>query len=173
LANALAALALGEAVGLPIDSMLTTIRNFHGLTHRCQWVATLDGVDWYNDSKATNIGAAQAAIEGLGAEIKGKTVVIAGGLGKDADFRLLRDTVQRYARALVLIGKDAPLIEAALTGSTAIYQATSLEQAVALARQQAHAGDAVILAPACASFDMFDNFEHRGETFMSLVRALA
>jgi UDP-N-acetylmuramoylalanine--D-glutamate ligase len=173
LANALAALALGEAIGLPITDMRMTLRSFHGLAHRCQWVATLDGVDWYNDSKATNIGAAQAAIEGLGAEIKGKTVVIAGGLGKDADFRLLRDTMQRYTRALVLIGKDAPLIEAALTGSTAIYQATSLEHAVALARQQAHAGDAVILAPACASFDMFDNFEHRGETFMSLVRALA
>lgn len=172
LANALAALALGEAAGLPMPAMLDALRNFHGLVHRCQWVATYDGVEWYNDSKATNVNAAQAAIEGLGAEISGKLLVIAGGIGKNADFSPLRTSMQ-YVRTLILIGQDAQQIETALTGSVTILHASSLEQAVLLAQQQANRGDAVILAPACASFDMFTNFEHRGEAFMAAVRALA
>ncbi|HVV69887.1 MAG TPA: UDP-N-acetylmuramoyl-L-alanine--D-glutamate ligase [Gammaproteobacteria bacterium] len=173
LANALAALALGEAVSLPMPAMLEALKNFQGLTHRCQWVAHYHGVDWYNDSKATNVGAAKPAIEGLGADIQGKLVVIAGGLGKNADFSPLKDTMKKYVRQLILIGKDAPLMANALKGSVNIEQASTMEQAVTLAQQQAQPGDAVILAPACASFDMFNNFEHRGEVFMSAVRALA
>ncbi len=172
LANALAALALGDAIGLPMSAMLNALQHFDGLPHRCQWIAHYRGVDWYNDSKATNVGAAKPALEGLGADISGKLVVIAGGLGKNADFSPLRDTMKKYVRHLILIGKDAPLIENALAGSVNINHASSLEQAVNIAQQHAQAGDAVILAPACASFDMFNNFEHRGEVFVAAVRAL-
>ncbi len=172
-ANALAALALGEAAGLPLPAMLDALRNFHGLAHRCQWVATYHGVEWYNDSKATNVSAAQAAIEGLGAEIAGKLIVIAGGIGKQADFAPLRTSMHRYVRTLILIGQDAPQIETALDGSVAIIHAQTLEHAVSLAQHHAYSGDAVILAPACASFDMFKNFEHRGEAFIAAVKALA
>jgi UDP-N-acetylmuramoylalanine--D-glutamate ligase len=170
LANALAALALGEAIGLPMDAMLVALRDFKGLAHRCQWVASGEGVDWYNDSKATNVGAAQAALAGLGPEMKGKLVVIAGGQGKNADFTPLRQTLKNYARCLILIGQDAPLIETALTDTVPIEHANTLEQAVSIAQQQAQRGDAVILAPACASLDMFNNFEHRGEVFMNAVK---
>lgn len=170
LANVLAALALGEAICLPMPVMLDALRDFQGLAHRCQWVANHQGVDWYNDSKATNIGAAQAALAGLGAEIAGKLVVIAGGQGKNADFSLLRETMKKYTRCLILIGKDAPLIEAALTGTTTIKHAKTLEEAVFIAKTHAQPADAVILAPACASLDMFNNFEHRGEVFMTAVR---
>lgn len=169
-ANALAALALGEAIGLPMPAMLDTLREFKGLAHRCEWVAHAHGVDWYNDSKATNVGAAQAALAGLGTEITGKLIVIAGGQGKNADFTPLYSTLQKYVRTLILMGQDAPKMEAALTGSTTIMHAESLEQAVDIAAEQAQSGDAVILAPACASFDMFKNFEHRGEVFTATVK---
>jgi len=172
LANALAALALGEAVGLPMHAMLAALGDFKGLAHRCQWVASYHGVEWYNDSKATNVGAAQAALAGLGPEITGKLVVIGGGQGKNADFTPLRQTLQNYARCLILIGQDAPLMETALTGSVVIEHANTLEQAIQIAQQNAQSGDAVILAPACASFDMFNNFEHRGEVFMAAVKKL-
>lgn len=173
LANALASLALGEAIGLPMASMLETLHRFHGLAHRCQWVATYHEVEWYNDSKATNVSAAQAAIEGLGAEVTGKLVVIAGGLGKNADFSPLYKSLQNHARLLILIGQDAPQIAQTLQGSVAIDHAASLEEAVAIAHAKATSGDAVILAPACASFDMFKNFEHRGDAFITAVRTLA
>ncbi len=172
LANALAALALGYGAGLPRSAMLQALREFPGLPHRCQWVADIQGVHWYNDSKATNVGAALAALEGLGADIPGKLMVIAGGLGKNADFSPLRKVLSRYARGLILIGQDAPRMATSLAGSTPIQRATSLPQAIHLARQQAQAGDAVILAPACASYDMFKNFEHRGESFMAAVQEL-
>lgn len=170
LANALAALALGDAIHLPMPAMLAALADFQGLAHRCQWVANFQGVDWYNDSKATNVGAAQAALAGLGAEIKGKLVVIAGGEGKNADFSTLRETAKKYTRCFILIGKDASLMEAALTDSTTIEHAKTLEEAVSIAQKHAKPGDAVILAPACASFDMFNNFEHRGEVFMAAVK---
>src|SRR5262249_14527383 len=141
-----------------------------GLAHRCQWVASYQGVDWYNDSKATNVGAAQAALAGLGSEITGKLVIIAGGQGKNADFSLLRNTMEKYARCLILIGEDAPLLEAALRGSTVIEYAETLGQAVLIAQTHAESGDAVILAPACASLDMFKNFEHRGDVFITAVK---
>jgi UDP-N-acetylmuramoylalanine--D-glutamate ligase len=172
-ANALAALALGTAVNLPMQAMLTALCAFTGLPHRCQWVANINDVEWYNDSKGTNVGATKAAIEGLGTEIAGKLVVIAGGIGKDADFTLLREPISKYVKALVLIGKDATIIEQAITGVCEIHHANSMKQAVELAHQKATAKDAVLLSPACASFDMFNNFEHRGEVFMQEVNYIA
>lgn len=172
-ANALASLALGQAIGLPIDSMLETICGFKGLTHRCQWVANINGVDWYNDSKATNVGSAEAAILGLGPVITGKLVLLAGGQGKNADFLPLYDPINKHVKTVVLYGQDKHLMAEALKGATSLIMADDLQQAVNFARENANAGDIVILSPACASFDMFQNFEHRGEVFMKLVRELA
>lgn len=169
-ANALAALALGAAVNLPMAAMLTTLRAYTGLPHRTQWVAQRDGVTWYNDSKGTNVGATLAALSGM----PGQVVLIAGGEGKDADFSPLRAVAAAKARAIVLIGRDAALMEAALAGAAPIYHAASMEAAVAQARAVAQAGDTVLLSPACASFDMFDNYEHRGQVFTAAVlKALA
>ena len=172
-ANALAALALGHAVGLPFDAMLSSLRSFTGLEHRCQWVRELDGVSYYNDSKATNVGAALAAIDGLGADMDGKLVLIAGGDGKGADFSGLRDSVAKHCRAVVLIGRDADLIAAALGEEVPQVRAASLDDAIAQSRELAQPGDAVLLSPACASFDMFKNYEERGQLFARAVEALA
>ena len=169
-ANALAALALGTAINLPETAMLKALREFSGLPHRCQWVAKIDNVDWYDDSKGTNVGASCAAIEGLGQETKGKIILIAGGLGKDADFTPLQKPVKKYARAVILIGKDAPKIEQALKDCSKIIYADSMENAVLIAKQTAQPNDAVLLSPACASFDMFNNFEHRGDEFVKAVK---
>lgn len=176
-ANALAALALGHAVGLPMAPMLDTLRHFAGLPHRCQWLRERDGVTWYDDSKATNVGAALAAIEGLGAEIPGKLLLIAGGDGKGADFSLLRDSVVKYCRAVLLIGRDAGLIAAALQDADGqplvpLVPVTGLAEAVQYAAGHAEAGDAVLLSPACASLDMFKNFEERGRLFAQAVEEL-
>ncbi len=170
IANALAALALGEAVGLPMAAMLDTLKRFNGLAHRCQLVSKHHGVAWYNDSKGTNVGATLAAINGLGAAITGKVILIAGGVGKGQDFRPLSAALAQYGKALILIGEDAPKIDAAVTVHhlDKIY-AQSLQQAVAQAQQLAQAGDAVLLSPACASFDMFKHYEHRGEVFVQAV----
>ncbi|NNA00836.1 UDP-N-acetylmuramoyl-L-alanine--D-glutamate ligase [Pseudomonas lundensis] len=172
-ANALAALALGHAVGLPFDAMLSSLRTFTGLEHRCQWVRELDGVSYYNDSKATNVGAALAAIDGLGMDMDDKLVLIAGGDGKGADFSGLRDSVTRYCRAVVLIGRDADLIADALGDAVPQVRAASLDEAIAQCRALAQPGDAVLLSPACASFDMFKNYEERGQLFARAVGALA
>ena len=172
-ANALAALALGHAVGLPFDAMLSSLRTFTGLEHRCQWVRELDGVSYYNDSKATNVGAALAAIDGLGMDMDGKLVLIAGGDGKGADFSGLRDSVTGYCRAVVLIGRDADLIADALGDAVPQVRAASLDEAIAQCRALAQPGDAVLLSPACASFDMFKNYEERGQLFARAVGALA
>ncbi|MGB6975917.1 MAG: UDP-N-acetylmuramoyl-L-alanine--D-glutamate ligase [Gammaproteobacteria bacterium] len=172
-ANALAALALGRAIGLPMSAMLQTLRTFQGLAHRCQWVARYQEVDWYNDSKATNVVSSIAALEGLGDTLRNKLILIAGGLGKQQDFSPLQKPVLQYVRTVILIGRDAPLIEQALNKTSKILHASSMLEAVTLAHQEAQAGDAVLLSPACASFDMFDNFEHRGEVFMTLVRELS
>ena len=168
LSNALAALALGAAAGLPRQAMFETLRLFGGLAHRTQWVAERDGVVWYNDSKGTNIGATLAAVIGMDRPV----VLIAGGLGKGADFRMLREPLQGRVRAAILIGQDAALIETALQGAVATHRADSMEQAVSLAAKLAEAGDAVLLSPACASFDMFNGYDHRGEVFMDAVRRL-
>ena len=171
-ANALAALALGHAVGLPFTAMLETLRAFGGLPHRCQWVGERRGVAYYDDSKATNVGAALAAIEGLGADIDGKLVLIAGGDGKGADFSALRSPISRYCREVVLLGRDADLLATALQGAVVLRMAQSLPEAVQLAAQVALPGDAVLLSPACASLDMFKNFEERGHLFAAAVEAL-
>lgn len=172
-ANALAALALGTAAGLPMPAMLDALQAFTGLPHRCQWIANKQGVNWYNDSKATNIGATLAAIEGLASD-NSKLVLIAGGDGKGADFTELAEAVSQHCRALVLLGRDADLIRDALaaTGVPAVKVAT-LDAAVATAADLAQAGDSVLLAPACASLDMFKNFEQRGELFVAAVEGRA
>lgn len=172
--NALAALALGAAAGLPMAAMLKALREFPGLPHRCQWVAKINNVDYYNDSKGTNVGAAKAAIEGLGRGTGHcaltKIILIAGGQGKGADFSELFPVVEKYVRAVILIGQDAPKIKTALTGACKILFAESMREAVKFAAQEAQPGDMVLLSPACASFDMFNNFEHRGEVFCEDVR---
>lgn len=171
-ANALAALALALAMGVPRQAMLTGLREFPGLPHRCQWLANIGGVDWYNDSKATNVGACAAAVANLGAICEGQVLLIAGGLDKGADFSALAAVVRGTARAAVLIGRDAGRIAAALGPETPVHFAASLEQAVTTARREARPGDAVLLSPACASFDMFHSFQARGEAFIRCVEAL-
>ena len=167
-ANALAALALGEAAGLPRDDMLAVLRRFAGLPHRCRWVAHRQGVDWYNDSKGTNLGSTLAALAG----VPGKVVLIAGGQGKGQDFTPLRAVAADKARAVVLLGQDAPVIEQALEGVVPVVRVHDMDQAVAEAARLACRQDSVLLSPACASLDMFRNYEHRGEVFESAVRRL-
>ena len=164
-ANALAALAIGYSFGLLFPHMLHVLRTFNGLPHRCQFVRERHGVRWYNDSKGTNVGATQAAIEGLGSEIPGKLVLIAGGLGKNADFSPLVPVMEKYARHVVLIGQAAQEIAAVIGDRIAVSFAGSMEEAVKAADQAAQPNDSV-LSPACASYDMFNNFEHRGQVFM-------
>jgi UDP-N-acetylmuramoylalanine--D-glutamate ligase len=170
LANALAALALGSACGLPEAAMLGALRSFRGLPHRSVLVGNRDGVRWYDDSKGTNPGATVAALEGLVEPgSPARVVLIAGGDGKGADFRPLGPAVERAARAVVLIGRDAPLIEPALAGRVPILHAADMADAVRLAAGAAQPGDCVLLSPACASFDMFDSYEHRGQVFTQAV----
>ncbi|MEJ2529175.1 MAG: UDP-N-acetylmuramoyl-L-alanine--D-glutamate ligase [Gammaproteobacteria bacterium] len=170
LSNALAALALGSAIGLPESAMLAALKQFRGLPHRTQFVTQHAGVAWYNDSKGTNVGASIAALLGfIGA---GKTVLIAGGDGKGADFSALAPVVEQTARAVVLIGRDAAQIERVLTGSVPVVRAETMEQAVAVAAEQAESGDRVLLSPACASFDMFTGYEQRGKVYMDAVMRL-
>lgn len=175
-ANALACIALGEAVGLPLQSMLNTLKHFKGLEHRCEYVQTIANVRYYNDSKGTNVGATLAAIDGLGAAIavkQGKLALILGGQGKGQDFKPLRTAIQKYVKAVILIGEDAALIEQAIQGSTTILHANSLKDAVDLAQQATQAEDVVLLSPACASFDMFKSYTDRGHQFVKCVNTLA
>ncbi|MGN5519704.1 UDP-N-acetylmuramoyl-L-alanine--D-glutamate ligase [Halopseudomonas sp. Lyrl_26] len=172
-ANALAALALGHAVGLPMTAMLDALRDFPGLPHRCQWVGQHAGVDYYDDSKATNVGAALAAIEGFGDTLQGRQVLIAGGDGKGADFSPLCEPISRYCRAVVLLGRDADKLEQVLKSHVPLQRVSSLDEAVNAAASLAQPGDAVLLSPACASLDMFANFEERGRLFAAAVGRLA
>ncbi len=170
--NALAALALCAAAGCPLAPILFGLREYRGEPHRVQPIGILNGVEFFDDSKGTNVGATVAALQGLGADRR--VVVIMGGEGKGQDFSALLEPVSRYARAVVLIGRDASLIRASIDGCGApIMDADSMEAAVAQANQCAHAGDAVLMSPACASFDMFDNYEHRARVFCEAVKALA
>ena len=169
LANALAALALGDAAGLDQQAMLQVLREFHGLPHRTQWVAEHNGIAWYNDSKATNIGATLAAVQGF----DGPLVLIAGGQGKGADFADLAAGLDERVKAVVLIGEAADEIQRALGDRVPIRRADSMWEAVATAAELADAGDLVLLSPACASFDMFDNYQHRGHVFTQAVQELA
>ncbi|ELW91047.1 UDP-N-acetylmuramoyl-L-alanine--D-glutamate ligase [Acinetobacter bereziniae] len=174
-ANALACLALGEAIGLPIDKMLETLKTFKGLEHRCEFVKEVAGVRYYNDSKGTNIGATLAALDGLGAAIEaqgGKVAIILGGQGKGQDFTALRQSLEKYAKLAVLIGEDRPVIEKAIQGTTELLHAETLQEAVALCQQHTQAQDVVLLSPACASFDMFTGYPQRGHRFVEYVNAL-
>ncbi len=169
-ANALAALALARALGAPMHRMLHALRDFEGEPHRCELVAVLDDVEYYDDSKGTNVGATVAALSGLGK----RCLLIAGGDGKGQDFSPLAAPVRAHARAVFLIGRDASLLRDALADAgVPLHICSSLEQAVAQARAIAQLGDAVLLSPACASFDMFRNYGHRSEVFVSAVRSLA
>lgn len=170
--NALAASALADAAGISQQNIVSVLTSFTGLPHRCQWVRTLDGVDWINDSKGTNIGATISAINGIGGSMQGKIVLIAGGQGKGADFSELAQPIADYVRSIILIGEDADKIEAALANVVPIARASSLDNAVVIAKSQAKPGDVVLLSPACASLDMFRDFNHRGESFASLVNGL-
>ena len=170
--NALSALALGEAVGLDMEAMLRALKGFSGLDHRCQWVGNLEGVDYFNDSKGTNVGASIAALEGLGPDTDGKIILMAGGVGKDADFSSMKHAVKKFVKFLVLYGEDRELLAGVLQEFAPVKMADSFEGAFNLAKLNAKAGDAVLLSPACASFDMFKSFEHRGDAFKQLVEAL-
>ena len=170
--NALAALALALQTGAPLAPMLYGLREYRGEPHRVEPVALVNGVEYFDDSKGTNVGATVAALTGLGADRR--IVLILGGEGKGQDFSPLATPVARYARAVVLIGRDAPQIRSALSDTgVALIDAPDLPQAVALATQRAHAGDAVLMSPACASFDMFKDYEHRAHVFCDTVRSLA
>jgi UDP-N-acetylmuramoylalanine--D-glutamate ligase len=180
--NALAALALAQAAGCSLAPILYGLREYRGEPHRVESVGMITGVEYFDDSKGTNVGATVAALRGLGEDAgepgagseQRKLVVILGGDGKGQDFAPLAAPVARHARAAVLIGRDAPTIRTALQGSgVQLLDADSMAQAVDVARQHAHAGDSVLLSPACASFDMFDNYEHRARVFRDAVMALA
>lgn len=168
-ANALAALALGQAVGLPMPKMLEALESFPGLAHRSEWIADVAGVRYVDDSKGTNVGATIAAVAGM----KGPLVMIAGGEGKGQDFMPLADAFRGKVRHVALIGKDAPAVAAALKGVCATETVGSMQEAVAAARRAARAGDTVLLSPACASLDMFRDYGHRGDVFAAAVRSLA
>ncbi len=175
-ANALAAMALARAAGVPCAAMLDTLRTFRGLPHRVERVATRDGVAYYDDSKGTNVGSTVAALGGFAKQHAGgdaRVVLIAGGDGKQQDFAPLAPACAAAARAVVLIGRDAPQIEAAVGSAVPVAHATSMQDAVARAAALARPGDAVLLSPACASFDMFRNYKHRGEMFRAAVEGLA
>jgi UDP-N-acetylmuramoylalanine--D-glutamate ligase len=168
-ANALAALALGDAVGLPMPAMLGALESFPGLPHRSQWIADVGGVRYVDDSKGTNVGATIAAVAGM----PGTLVVIAGGEGKGQDFAPLAHAFRGKVRHVVLIGRDAPVLAAALQGVCTLETAASMPEAVAAATRAARPqGDTVLLSPACASFDMFRDYGHRGDVFAAAVRSL-
>lgn len=170
--NALAATALAQSAGIGRQYITAVLQTFSGLPHRCQWVRTLDFVDWINDSKGTNIGATISAITGIGGSTDGKIILIAGGLGKGADFTDLQIPVSDYVRSVVLMGADADIIEHALSGVVPVVRAKTLDDAVTSARSEAKSGDVVLLSPACASQDMFRDFNHRGESYARLVGLL-
>jgi UDP-N-acetylmuramoylalanine--D-glutamate ligase len=177
-ANALAAVALCRAVGIEKTEIINALRDFKGLPHRVEWVANIDDIDFYDDSKGTNVGATCAAILGMTKNVNGhcnpqKVVLIAGGDGKGQDFSPLASALQANSRAVVLIGRDAPLIETVLAKTNiSIYHAADLPEAVNIAKKIAKTGDAVLLSPACASFDMFKNYVHRAEVFVEAVKQL-
>ncbi|WP_151448571.1 UDP-N-acetylmuramoyl-L-alanine--D-glutamate ligase [Lacisediminimonas profundi] len=171
--NALAALMLCRAVGLPLAPLLHGLRDYQGEPHRVELVATIGSVGYYDDSKGTNVGATVAALNGMGSMSGGRLVLIAGGDGKGQDFAPLREPVARYVRDVVLIGRDGPAIGVALDGSgVPVHSCQTLEEAVDKAASLAQPGDAVLMSPACASYDMFRSYLHRAEVFVDAVREL-
>lgn len=171
-ANVLAAVALCEAVGLPVEKLRDGLRSFQGLPHRCVLVREREGVRYFNDSKATNVGSALAAINGLSNVVAGKIVLIAGGDAKGQDLSPLTTVLRQHVSAMILIGKDANRLAAISPEPVTTLHADSLHQAVALASAHAQAGDVVLLSPACASLDMFKDYADRGDQFTRLVEAL-
>jgi UDP-N-acetylmuramoylalanine--D-glutamate ligase len=168
-ANALAALALCRALDLPLAPLVNALRIFKGLPHRVEKVAEIAGITYYDDSKGTNVGATEAALKGLGK----LAVVILGGDGKGQDFSPLKEAVAQHARAAVLIGRDAPLIEKALQGcGKPVLKARDMDEAVKISATHALTGDAVLMSPACASFDMYKNYLHRAEVYIAAVKQL-
>ena len=173
LANALAALALGKACDFPMKDMVSALQNFKNLPHRCQFVAEINQVRWFNDSKGTNVGATQATLSGIGQDSTGKLILIAGGLGKNADFSLLREAVGKFVSQVILLGQDKCQLHDALQDVVPVTLVADLAEAVASASALAEPGDTVLLSPACASQDMFKDFEDRGDQFMALVKDMA
>mgnify|MGYP003151533572 FL=1 len=173
LSNVMAAYCLGFAVGIPESAMIATLREFAGLPHRCQLVRSLRGVDYYNDSKGTNVGATLVAIQAIAERTRGELVLIAGGVGKDQDFSPLLPSLDRFVKRVILIGKDADKLAAVIGSAVDIMRASTMEEAVAEAAESANSGDAVLLSPACASYDMFKDFAHRGRVFAAAVEALS
>ena len=171
-ANVLAASALARCIGISRESIIGTLREFAGLPHRCQWVANVAGVAFYNDSKGTNVGATTAAMEGLGERIAGHVLLIAGGVGKGVNFRALVPVIHRWGKQVILIGRDAEAIAADFDRDIQTTFARDMQDAVRTALHHAAPGDAVLLSPACASFDMFENYQHRGRSFIQSVESL-
>ena len=165
-ANCLAAMAIAHSLGISREAAVEAMREFEGIPHRSQWVAEIGGVEWINDSKATNVGAAQASIEGRERPV----ILIAGGQSKGADMSVMVDSLRNKVRLALLLGEDAPRLQQAWQGATRVERVGDMREAVRRAREFAEPGDCVLLAPACASFDMYEKFEARGEDFMRLVR---
>ncbi len=164
-ANALAALALGYAINLDMSAMLETLCGFKGLAHRSEWVAEQDGVRWFNDSKATNVGATIAALKGMPSPL----ILIVGGDGKSADFSELHNAIAEHVREVILLGRDADKIEQVINNVVPVHRAIDMKDAVKIAQQLAKSGDSVLLSPACASFDMYSNYMQRGDDFVNAV----
>jgi len=172
ISNALAAMTIAKATGVDLEVITEAVKRFKGLPHRCQWVGEIRGVDFYNDSKGTNVGATISAVEGLGKSLTGHIILIAGGVGKGADFSALIPALNKWSKEVVLIGEDAMDIAAVLDADMQTYLAKDMEDAVSTATRHAMPGDAVLLSPACASFDMFKDFSHRGQVFIEAVGSL-
>lgn len=170
LQNALAALAIADAAGIPLEAALRALKNFKGLPHRCQLVRARHGVHWINDSKGTNVGATVAALESFGGV--DNIILIAGGDGKGADFSSLVPLIKKSVRGVILFGKDADILERAFKGASEVHRVSNLKEAVMLADRLSQSGDTVLLSPACSSLDMFKNFEYRGNEFVELVKLL-
>ena len=168
-ANCLAAMAIAHSVGISRKAIVTAVEEFAGIPHRGQWVAEIDGVEWINDSKATNIGAAQASIEGRERPV----ILIAGGQSKGADMAIMSETIRQKVKLALLLGEDASLLQQAWQDATRIERVQDMQQAVQRAHEVARSGDCVLLAPACASFDMYPKFEARGDDFMQRVKELS
>lgn len=172
--NVLAALSLGHVIGLPMKAMIEAVKEFQGLPHRCEYVDQFNGVQWINDSKGTNVGASLAALEGLEKQLpaNGKIILILGGQGKGQDFSPLKAPIRKSCRAVIVMGENQHALAALLKEDADIFHAQDMQQVVSLAQQHARVHDIVLLSPACASFDQYQHFEHRGDCFKQAVRQL-
>ena len=165
--NVLAALAIGHAAGLAMEGMVDEIKGYKGLAYRCEWLGEFNGVGYVNDSKATNIGASISAVEGFGSS--GNIILILGGEGKGADFSLLAPSLEKYVKKVLVFGRDQECIQTALQQTVAVESCSSFEEVIDTAVREANPGDTVLFSPACASFDMFENYENRGFEFKRIL----